>query len=140
MTETHGEAIFFWVDLTSANGLNINLIDGNFTAPASAWFSALTGSGTVIDLHYPLARIGGDNHIYAYSYNGYNYYGLSSAFVLNYYTHDDFFSEPGLSVRQAYDMDRKIDDGFPQTGNVLAQYDNSIGGPGLYGQWLVLCL
>ena len=31
-------------------------------------------------------------------------------------------STPGLTVQQAYNIDQKIDDGFPQSGNLTAQY------------------
>jgi hypothetical protein len=35
-------------------------------------------------------------------------------------------SSPALTAQEAFDIDRKIDDGFPQTGNVTAIYLNSV--------------
>ena len=35
------------------------------------------------------------------------------------------FSTPGLTVQQAYSIDKKLDDGLPITGNVVAAYLNS---------------
>jgi hypothetical protein len=43
------------------------------------------------------------------------------------------YSNPGLTVNQAYSMDKKIDDGLPMTGNVLALYvdQTAFGGCGV---------
>jgi hypothetical protein len=32
------------------------------------------------------------------------------------------YGNPGLTVQQAYNIDKKIDDGFPQSGLVVVQY------------------
>jgi hypothetical protein len=34
------------------------------------------------------------------------------------------YSNPGLTVAQAYSIDKKVDDGLPQSGSVFAMYLN----------------
>ncbi len=110
-----GETAMFWVDLATAN-----LIDGAFNTATS--IAPVSGSGSTIDLYMPNAKIGSGNYIYDYSFNGINYYGISSnlVFVAGW----NPSSTPGLTVQQAYNIDKKIDDGLPQSGSVTAQYDN----------------
>jgi hypothetical protein len=63
-------------------------------------------------------------NVYVYANNGYNYYGLS-AFGQISAASNVLSSSPILSVAQAYAIDKKMDDGLPTTGNVLAQYVSS---------------
>jgi prepilin-type N-terminal cleavage/methylation domain-containing protein len=113
-----GETGMFWVDLTSANGLNLNLIDGSFNAASIN--NALTLSGSGLARYMPAAKIGGGNYIYVWSYNGINYYGM--AVVSSISGSIIAGTTPGSTVRQAYEIDRKTDDGSPQSGRVTAQY------------------
>ncbi len=121
---TSGELALFWADLTTTK-----LIEGNFTNPCCG--SGLTS--TVIYKYLPAARVGNGNFVYVYTggsccgggwiadYKG-NFFGIS---VLTSVTGGAWpISNPGLTVQQAYKIDTKIDDGFPQKGNVTAQYVN----------------
>jgi len=120
-SETAGETVMFWVDLTTANGMNINLIDGGFNTAQETVPAGNTGySGTFTDLWLPAAKLGQGNSIYVYSQNGINYYSMSR--IANVLSASNFISYPALTVRQAYNIDQKIDDGFPQTGNVTTLY------------------
>jgi hypothetical protein len=116
----------FWVDLSSANGLNVNLIEGSFTGasattiPASGYRGNTTPS---INDILPAAKLGQDNYIYVWSQNGVNYFGLSGGAGIGNST-GWLDSVANLTVSQAYAIDQKIDDGFPQTGNVTAQFLN----------------
>jgi prepilin-type N-terminal cleavage/methylation domain-containing protein len=125
-----GEPVTFWSDLTYANGMNLNLIEGSFNAQGStdpAWGCVASACGNaggttnsaVIAEAWPAAKIGGGNFVYAYSANSTNYYGLS---VITGAQFGDIASSLGLSVQQAYAIDVKTDDGFPLTGHVIAQY------------------
>jgi len=111
-----GENVMFWVDLSVAG-----LIGERFN-------TATTGtnpgdiSSTMIGLYFPAARIGSENSVYVYSggwfassiLDNQNYFGLAaltgitSGWSLN--------SKPGLTVRQAYEIDKKLDDGNPLNG------------------------
>jgi hypothetical protein len=71
-----GETVMFWVDLTTANGLNINLIEGGFSVatpnnpPASV-------TGTAIGLYLPPAKIGNGNYVYVWSPQSSNSFGIA---------------------------------------------------------------
>jgi hypothetical protein len=127
-----GEAVVFWVDLSTAH-----LIDGGFnTALTTIAQTGITASSTPnIASFFPAAKIGRGNYIYVYEggaetgtpptgFNGYNYYGISAITGVNQW----ITSTPGLTVAEAYAIDSKIDDGLPQTGRVTAQYAGH-GGP-----------
>ena len=120
--EDMGETIMFWQDLTAANGLNVNLIDGSFTtASPTATLAYCIGAGcTSISSALPAAKLGNGNYIYVWSQNSVNYFGLSAVTSINNAGY--MSSQANLTVMQAYSIDSKIDDGFPQTGNVTAQH------------------
>jgi prepilin-type N-terminal cleavage/methylation domain-containing protein len=114
--EFMGETLMFWVDLGAAH-----LIDGNFSIAASTSYSYgnITQSSSPGPASlFPSGKLG-TNSIYVYSYGGTNYYGLS---IINLVGTVQTWTNPGLSVQQAYAVDSKIDDGLPQSGNVTAEY------------------
>jgi len=124
--ETAGETVMFWVDLTTANGLNLNLIDGSFSIASPTTRAGANVTGTVLDALFPAAKLGHGNYIYVY--NGTdtnNYYGLSR--ITQILAGSNVVSAAGITARQAYDIDKKLDDGLPQTGNVTAMYVLSSG-------------
>ncbi len=115
-----GETSMFWVDLTTANGHNLNLIPGSFytATPTSLLTSAI--QGTAFGSYFPEAKLGKGNYFFVYSYNGVNYIGLSS--LTNVSAGNVMYSITSITVLQAYGIDKKIDDGYPQLGVVLANY------------------
>jgi prepilin-type N-terminal cleavage/methylation domain-containing protein len=118
MTQGSGETGNFWVDLSSS--FANNLIDGSFTT--AAWTGNPTIYSTNVNSYMPTAKLSGGKFIYVYETNGNNWYGLSAvasaaAGVLS--------ASPTVTVIQAYNLDKKIDDGFPMTGNVQAIYVNA---------------
>jgi prepilin-type N-terminal cleavage/methylation domain-containing protein len=132
--ESVGETVMFWVDLSS-----VHMIDGNFSTASSTVQSGNTTltSTPNIDAFLPQAKIGRGNYIYAWSgglvsgaLDSTNYYGISAVTAINGAGTGNITSTPALTVQEAYSMDKKIDDGIPQSGNVLAFY---MGGPGWGG-------
>jgi prepilin-type N-terminal cleavage/methylation domain-containing protein len=117
-----GETGLFWVDLSTANGLNVNMIDGSFSS-ATITAPAVTVTTATMSNYLPSAKLGKGNYIYVGTFNddGVNYYGISAPSQITL-TQGFMTSAPGLSVMQAYSIDTKIDDGMPLTGNVLAKY------------------
>jgi len=120
-----GETLYFWTDLSTANLLNgyLNSLvtTSGGTCPA----------GDAISMCLPAASIGNGNYVYVYSgglnsgFNGdgNNYYGLSA--VTSLVVSGEYMSSTAdMTVKQAYDIDQKIDDGLPQSGNVTALYIN----------------
>src|SRR5438477_421708 len=86
----------------------IGLIDGGFNT-ASSTTAPCNIVGTGIPLYFPQAKVGGGNFVYVWSGgpasgNGVNYFGLSVVTLIGGVT---LWSAPGLSVQQAYDIDRK---------------------------------
>lgn len=113
-----GETALFWADLTDANGQHLNLINQSFVAAEIVNGSGAVGGPGAAPSYMPTAVIGGGNYIYVYSINGFNYYGMSA--LGNWCCINYLSVQPGLTVRQAYNIDRKVDDGFPQSGRVFA--------------------
>lgn len=123
-----GETGLFWVDLSQAN-----MIDGSFTRASFTLPGNITSSTSPnLSAFFPEAAIGNSNYFYVYSGGAShdcnnatagdrkNYYGISAIATLagGGYTLNP--NNTGLSVMQAYNIDQKIDDGYPQFGNVLA--------------------
>jgi prepilin-type N-terminal cleavage/methylation domain-containing protein len=135
--EGGGETLGFWADLNIAN-----LIEGQYSS-SGAWVKSSMSMVNPISLssYLPTAAIGQGNYVYVYdnatwasgwsetNVGGYNYFGVSQgagncvAAVGGGYTCTGgrFYSSPtGISVAQAYNIDKKIDDGMPESGSVLA--------------------
>jgi prepilin-type N-terminal cleavage/methylation domain-containing protein len=121
-----GEPLFFWEDLSAAK-----LIKGTFNTATDADVGVVTSN---FGRYFPPAQIGNGNYVYVYSTNPgcpgcsqnttTNYYGISIPVSIS--ASGNLISSAGMSVMQAHDVDQKIDDGFPVTGRIVAQY--SIGG------------
>jgi prepilin-type N-terminal cleavage/methylation domain-containing protein len=131
--EGAGEVVMFWVDLSSAAAGN--LIDGGFnTASPTTKAGATDLTGTILNQYFPQAKLGHGNYIYVYSaaYSnagwsnlGVNYFGLSAVNTLANSNNGRLYSTATIPVAEAYAIDQKMDDGFPQSGNVMAWYLNS---------------
>jgi len=133
-----GEPLFFWEDLST----NSHLIEGGFNSAYGP--SGALGAGnacntiTACSAYLPYAKIG--NGAFVYVYSGYtsncnpvcpqtnfgpNFFGVG---IINSIQSGNVevtgypYPAPALTVAQAYAIDTKVDDGFPTTGNVLAQY------------------
>jgi prepilin-type N-terminal cleavage/methylation domain-containing protein len=124
-----GETVMFWADLATAN-----LIEGRFDSADPNWqFSAFPVPVSNVPLYLPTAKIGNGNYVYVWSggveatqsitdNNGINYYGLSAVTELQ--AQNPTPSNMALSAVQAFAIDSKMDDGVPQSGNVMAMYVN----------------
>ncbi len=132
-----GEGTAFFSDLSYANGLNINLIEGSFQQGGYLYNGAIgitAGNGAnycgggansfSLSQFLPTSKIGRGNFIYPYSFGGMNYYGLAQVVYISGVGcgAPPVNTNPGLTVMEAYNIDRKTDDGYPQSGNVFAAY------------------
>jgi prepilin-type N-terminal cleavage/methylation domain-containing protein len=115
-----GETGLFWGDMSNV-GL-AQYVDGTFNAAGCTMTPS--PQATQINLYMPTAKMGRGNYVYVYETNGLNYYGLSyvSAMAAGQIT-----SSPSLTVLQAYQIDKKMDDGLPLAGNVQAHYVSCTG-------------
>jgi prepilin-type N-terminal cleavage/methylation domain-containing protein len=119
-----GETQMFWYDLSTQN-----LIEGNYTSGSStvAPVTPINASSTPsIDTYFPPAKIGKTNHIFVHSYGGQNYYYLAAATVQGAPNNGVLTNTFTLTPREALNIDSKVDDGFPQSGRVLAQMTSGI--------------
>lgn len=115
LLQATGEIPVFWVDLSTTK-----MTDGSFTAASQRFTPPADVTVTNMGSYLPEARLGQKNYIYVWSASGNNYFGLSAVtFIL---VAGQMTSYKGLSVQQAYNIDKKIDDGLPLRGNVLARY------------------
>ena len=134
--EATGETLMFWVDLTTANGLNVNMIEGSFSAATISGSVVITNSS--LGNYFPPAKLGRGNYIYVWSKSGPsgftipglsgNYLGFSAVSGVPASTggcNGCVVSNPSLTVQEAASIDAKVDDGLPQSGNVLALYLNA---------------
>jgi len=134
-----GETGEFWADLTHANGQNINFIEGSYTLAEPTMtdtpvFGTTTPvnldiTGTAIANFFPPAKIGRGNYIYIWccgplNAGTTNYFGISAVNGIATVNNWDVHSTPALTVKEAYAIDTKMDDGLPQSGRVMAWYIN----------------
>jgi prepilin-type N-terminal cleavage/methylation domain-containing protein len=110
-----GETGMFWQHLSSAAGGN--LVDGSFASIVYA--GTVSPASTAINSYMPSAKLSGNKYIYVYNDGTYNYYGLSGVTAL---AAGVLTGTPSVTVTQAYNMDKKVDDGLPTTGNVQVNY------------------
>lgn len=113
------ETGLFWNDLSSS--VAGNLISGSFNSATCT--STPTLGSTGYSSYMPNGIISGSS-IYVYSNGGSNYFGLAGP---SYMVAGSFGSKDNLTVIYAYNIDKKMDDGIPNRGNVLAQmvYDST---------------
>ena len=104
-----GETVLFWADLSQ-----VALIPGKYVGNADT----IAPAGSKI---YPDTKLGNGGYV-GVGTGGVPYTGSCSTFSAcdgrNYFSTGSI----GVSVSQAYAIDKKIDDGLPQTGTVLAVY------------------
>jgi prepilin-type N-terminal cleavage/methylation domain-containing protein len=122
-----GENEFFWLDL-SYTGLIKETVSSKANDPLSSLFGTAGYACTNdCNAYLPNAALSTRAFVTTYSNNSTNYYAIVSI--------DTSFSPannygylgtlPSMTVRQAYNIDQKVDDGLPQTGNVITQYYNT---------------
>jgi prepilin-type N-terminal cleavage/methylation domain-containing protein len=141
--QSNGETVMFWSDLTYANGMNLGMIEGNFSLAAANNNTISTIPMTALDEYFPTAKIG-SNHVMVWS-GGWAWLTNVAGDSTNYFTIVPTsgpldFAEPwggaGVTVIQAYNIDKKTDDGLPQSGSVTAISPNFgtlwAGGAGAY--------
>lgn len=125
--QTGGETPVFWRDLTEAN-----MIGGTFNTATTTTVAGGISDAATIDLYFPRAKIAPGLSVYVFSDNGTNYFGLASCDGLAA-TGSFYSNTTALGVSDAFAIDNKIDDGYPQTGAAQARYMNGDATP--YFTW-----
>jgi prepilin-type N-terminal cleavage/methylation domain-containing protein len=114
-SQGEGETALFWQDLSAAN-----LINDSF-ATSSGCGGCPVVLPTSMGIFFPTAKIGNGNYVYVYENNGQNYFGIMGAGNGIETCGSPQWSTFAIPVLDAYSIDAKIDDGFPETGNVQAK-------------------
>ena len=114
------EVGLLWQDLSSSVGGN--LIDGSFTGVACT--NTGISSATGLAAAFPIAKLGKGQFISVYNYLGSNWWGLYAFTGTG--ANGPINPTTPMSVMQAYNIDKKMDDGIATTGNVVAQYVNNV--------------
>lgn len=119
-----GELAMFWVDLSTAA-----LINSTIKASGAGYPIITTNHSTItmtstppISSWLPPASLGTSNFVYLFSFNGTNYFAVSTVTQIGYTIASTV--NPGVTIQQAYNIDSKIDDGLPQSGSVTTCYAN----------------
>ncbi len=125
--QAQGETEFFWLDISSAAAGS--LIDGVFPNGGAVEPVCNLGgqstvlSGTGIGTYFPSAKIGHGNYVYVYETSGFNWFGIAA--ITSTSNSGSIVTNANIPVIQAYNMDAKVDDGLPSTGNIQAAYLNN---------------
>jgi len=131
-----GETAWFWEDLSSNSGL----ISGNFNYAGDFAYplgNITESTNPAIEDIIPHSKLKDSIYIDVYYLSGFNYFSL-----LAFGTPTPLTGLDGngavrknvtmLTVNEAASMDKKLDDGFPQTGNIIAKYQQwDIAGEGM---------
>lgn len=135
-----GEAILFWLDLAQAG-----LIQGGFAPLPWGGNGNLDVSGDAVAGYLGRSKLGSDQYMYVWSgginhsglrfgNDGFNYLGIAGVTRLTgYNVGGTFTANPTTPTIDAFNIDKKMDDGMPQTGNVRAIYIGYIAGA--YASW-----
>jgi prepilin-type N-terminal cleavage/methylation domain-containing protein len=126
-----GETAMFWEDLSYAGGMNLNLIPESFNTATSVPSSCNQILPAALSAYIPAAKLGAGNYVYVWSggpsddtmgnttgNNATNYFEISGVSDFINTTCGGVEGSLNLTVRQAYDIDSKIDDGLPRSGRV----------------------
>ena len=118
LAQLAGETGLFWSDLSTAGFLDTQIPNSGGTP--FACIISNSASGTQIGEYFPAAKIGYGNYVDVYEINGSNWYNISAITSIG----GSWISAatPTIPVTQAYNIDKKIDDGLPTTGTVIANY------------------
>ncbi len=111
-TDFNSETVLYWRDLFEAG-----LIGGNFSSATDAPSVSLD-SGT-LEQHVPAAKLGKSNFIAVFADAGRNFFQITQMFDTDGANGTPTVGQ-ALSPQEASNMDTKIDNGLPLTGNVRA--------------------
>jgi prepilin-type N-terminal cleavage/methylation domain-containing protein len=111
-----GETLQFWVDLSKSQ-----LIDGSFSK--ANWSVSST---TDQKIYLPVAKINNAAYVYIHSNLGKNYFTINRVDLIDPSNDCIYYNTPlyhhAITVTQAYNIDKKIDDGVPNLGFVTTAF------------------
>jgi prepilin-type N-terminal cleavage/methylation domain-containing protein len=118
-----GELAVFWQDLSTAGLIDTSVPTGvnypNISTPTGISINSTPG----VKDWLPTAKLGQGNFVYVYSLNSINYFAVQLVSDIGWSVESTGINGAGanaMTVQQAYNIDKKIDDGLPQSGSVTA--------------------
>ncbi len=133
-----GETAIFWRDLSDAK-----LIDGSFTDADYDYATICSGSPMTADQinkRYPSAKIQKNSYVYVWS-GGWKVINTGINDRVNYFAISQVIDpcypsamDVSITPNQAYAIDKKTDDGLPQSGRVMAMYPTN-GATDAFAMW-----
>jgi prepilin-type N-terminal cleavage/methylation domain-containing protein len=115
-----GEESMFWRDLAFAG-----IVEGAYPYGNCSCNSPNSGGPFTSNfgLWLPEAKLGQGQYIAAFGMNGVNYFVLEQVTqIVSVGGGGGLMGAPALPVMAAYRIDQKTDDGYPQSGRVIARY------------------
>ncbi len=112
------ETVLFYTDLTSASLIDGSFVgaDGSIAGTSCTTSASAAATSTLV----PVAKIGKGNNIFAYAALGINYFQLIGGVSAISNAGAVTGALKALTPAEAYQMDLKVDDGYPLTGSVRA--------------------
>jgi prepilin-type N-terminal cleavage/methylation domain-containing protein len=128
-----GETGLFWQDLSAAGLIDATIPNSGAAPMGCSGCPAIPIAN--LGEYFPPAKIADTTYLYVYEYQGSNWSGISR---LNAVQACGNLDNPAgfIPVIQAYNIDKKIDDGLPESGNVQAMAaisQTAVGGA--YDTW-----
>lgn len=132
MQQGCGELAVFWQDLSSAGLINLSVKSGvsypqtGFYYPGisiNPWPNITATSTPSLSGWAPTAKLGNSQYVIITSFSSTNYFVVQKLFQIGWDAETTgVLGTPGnaMTVQQAYNIDSKMDDGMPQSGNVIA--------------------
>jgi prepilin-type N-terminal cleavage/methylation domain-containing protein len=115
-----GEPLVFWRHLSDAN-----LIDGQFGSSGNSAIDPGVGKVsaqvTNVSQSLPPTKLTPTQYFIVFADSGFNYFQILPVTFINRWPPPFYnMSASGMTPRQAYSIDIKLDDGWPNTGTVVA--------------------
>lgn len=114
-TQAGCETLLFWSDLSVAR-----LIDGNYSNATDALTQINNGFQ---DRYFPPSKMRRGSYITVFNSGGVNYYEVAG--IVSTDAAGDYTMQYAMSPNEAFNMDNKVDDGFPLTGHFRGMEDNT---------------
>jgi prepilin-type N-terminal cleavage/methylation domain-containing protein len=113
-----GELAVFWQDLSAAGLIDMSI-------PTGACFPQTNGPSacTSVAKWLPAAKLGNGQYVYVMSPNNINYFTVQRVRSIGWAVESTTQNGAGINtmtVQQAYNIDKKADDGLPQSGSIIA--------------------
>lgn len=114
--QTGNETALFWKDLSDAGLIDFNISPVSCVTGSNYISIGYNNSDPPVDNYFPKSKLDRSSYLFVYETNGYNWFELSGIVSVN--IAGNMLTSYNLSVAEAYNIDKKYDDGNPATGSI----------------------